>query len=206
MPVGQHVANSLTNGVCPDAGRAPPAPRSIGVARMEDGAARAWRLLAASIDARAYWAKNCIDDEACRIRKALGDEVRYAGLRHRAITLVEDLGAEHHDASCPSLLADIEPLARAFRESQARAREDAAILASLEERGLPAPQTLLSELLASGTACVNCTGLTWEEELNVTWYTNAYGIDGLLCGRPDLKAMQSFLIDVARGVEYGPVP
>lgn len=165
--------------------------------------AHRWRLILTAIEARAVWASHLVAEATGR---AHGHACCDTGAFHRAVALACCAGADHPDSDCPALFSDAEPLVRAFAEGQARTREDARIEASLEDLGLPTPDALLAELLAQGSASVQNTLLTWEPALEITWYTNAYGIDGALCGIPDRETLKAFLINTARGVEYGPIP
>jgi len=158
-----------------------------------------WRLIFQAIEIRAAWASFVI---AVAVGKPYGD----SWALHHAIALARDAGADHPHQDCPALIRDVDLLVRAFEEAQARTREDAIIEAFLGELGLPAPDALLAELLENGSASVDHTLLIWDREEEVTWYTNAYGIDGALCGTPDRNALRTFLIETARGIEYGPVP
>ncbi|MEY2161393.1 hypothetical protein [Rhodanobacter sp. FW106-PBR-LB-2-11] len=165
--------------------------------------AHRWQLILRAIEARAVWARHVVDEATARAR---GHACVGTGAFHRAVALACCAGADHPDADCPALFSDADPMVRAFAEGQARTREDAHIEASLEDLCLPTPDALLAELLEQGSASVQNTLLTWEPALEVTWYTNAYGVDGALCGTPDRETMRAFLIDTARGVEYGPIP
>ena len=165
--------------------------------------AHRWQLILRAIEARAVWADHVVAEATGR---AYGHACAGTAAFHRAVALACCAGADHPNADCPALFSDAEPLVCAFAEGQARTREDARIEASLEYRGLPTPGALLAELLAHGSASVQNTLLTWEPALGVTWYTNAYGIDWALCGPPDRETLKAFLINAARGVEYGPIP
>lgn len=137
-------------------------------------------------------------------------------------------------APCPHLLIDVPMLRDAFeheaalvlaylaseyearercleekRQRQIVAEMTKALIASEDWAALdlPTPDELVAKLLDQ--ECVDICGhsLEYEEELDVVWLTNPYGVDGVLCnGRPDTRSIRSFLIDMARGVEYGPVP
>ncbi|MBQ4855669.1 hypothetical protein IMW82_13405 [Rhodanobacter sp. B2A1Ga4] len=160
-----------------------------------------WSMIEQAIHARAEWAFAHI--ASLISRASVGYE--------RARVLAERAGNDNQDAPCPTLLADIAELAESFDAGQAHTRDadrvESALLASdWQALGLPTPTALLAQLLASGSYSIDGTLLTWERDLEVTWYTNAYGIDGALCGRPDLAVLQRFLTDTARGIEYGPVP
>jgi len=116
----------------------------------------------------------------------------------------------------PLLLADIEILAIdywAVVVDERRKQTDIDRLAMAEQGqweslGFPSPKTLLAALLAhdDDATVVEGHSLSYDEDLIVTWYTNPYGIDGALCGVPTMEDMQLFLIDMAQGKDYGPVP
>lgn len=73
---------------------------------------------------------------------------------------------------------------------------------------LPTPEELTASL-ASGESHSDINGhfVVYDQEDDMTWITNPYGVDGVLCnGVPTVNGIRSFLTDMARGVEYGPVP
>lgn len=160
-----------------------------------------WGLIEQAIHARAEWALAHVASVIC------GASVSY----ERARVLAERAGNDNPHARCPTLLADFAELAESFDAGQAHTRQTDRVESALLARdwqalGLPTPTALLAQLLANGSSSIDGILLTWESDLEVTWYTNAYGIDGALCGRPDLAVLQRFLTDTARGLEYGPIP
>ena len=51
------------------------------------------------------------------------------------------------------------------------------------------------------------TGSEYDEDDMMTWYTNAYGLDGIVCsGEPTLEVVTRFLANMAAGVDYGMTP
>jgi hypothetical protein len=69
------------------------------------------------------------------------------------------------------------------------------------------PAEVLERLLAGERITLNGHTAEYEADLMVTWCTNAYGIDGILCnGKPTLDDMTRFVADMAAGKEYGPTP
>jgi len=73
--------------------------------------------------------------------------------------------------------------------------------------GMPSPAEALSTLLAGEELEANGHTALYDSADSVTWCVNPYGVDGILCnGQPTLEQVTSFLKDMARGKEYGPVP
>lgn len=72
---------------------------------------------------------------------------------------------------------------------------------------LPTPEELTATLSAGESATVNGHFVDYDSEDGLTWYTNPYGIDGVLFnGLPTIEGVRNFLTDMARGIEYGPSP
>lgn len=72
---------------------------------------------------------------------------------------------------------------------------------------LPTPEEALATLLSGLPITVNCHRARYVEAEGVTWFTNAYGNDGVLCQRkPDLQVVTKFLSDMAEGIDYGLTP
>lgn len=93
--------------------------------------------------------------------------------------------------------------AAALAKAQVTVRIDRGNWADLH---LPTPEEALLTLLAGKTLETNGHSVVYDAGDGITWYTNAYGVDGALCSKPDLKAVTTFLTDMAYGVDYGPVP
>lgn len=75
------------------------------------------------------------------------------------------------------------------------------------ELGMPTPAEALNTLLAGEELEANGHTAFYDNTDGVTWCVNPYGVDGILCnGQPTLQRVISFLKDMARGKEYGPVP
>jgi hypothetical protein len=74
----------------------------------------------------------------------------------------------------------------------------------------PPPQEALALLLAGKPLKVNGHRVIYDEADGadgVTWYTNAYGLDGIICpGKPTLEVVTQFLDDMAAGIDYGMTP
>lgn len=71
---------------------------------------------------------------------------------------------------------------------------------------LPSPREAVAILMAGDVLEANGHRAQFDEDDGITWCTNPYGVDGVLCGRPDPRVMTRFLVDMAKGVEYGLVP
>lgn len=71
---------------------------------------------------------------------------------------------------------------------------------------LPSPEETLQSLLDGKPIRANNHRLEYDPHLGVTWMTNAYGVDGLLCEEPNIEILTEFLTNMALGLDYGPVP
>ncbi|WP_213781768.1 hypothetical protein [Caballeronia sp. dw_276] len=75
------------------------------------------------------------------------------------------------------------------------------------ELHLPTPEDLTATLATGESVSIECHSVVYDSADNLTWYTNPYGIDGVLFnGLPTLAGVRRFLTDMARGVDYGPTP
>lgn len=73
--------------------------------------------------------------------------------------------------------------------------------------GLQQPSEALTHLLEHQTLTVHGYRVRYDAADGITWYTNPYGVDGILCnGKPSLEVVTGFLTDMARGKEYGLLP
>ncbi|MDY7806125.1 hypothetical protein [Burkholderia stagnalis] len=185
-------------------------------------------LFSLALAARCQWAlATCLDPELT------GDEcdvAPYAAAMYRAEDLAREAARAFPDEPCPPLLVNVPFLCDAFehegvlvhadraaaidaaerQRQRERERQRAEVLIASEEweaLRLPTPDRLTAKLLTGAPATVCCHRLEYEEELDIVWFTNPYGVDGVLCdGAPDIATIKSFLIDMARGIEYGPTP
>lgn len=73
-----------------------------------------------------------------------------------------------------------------------------------EGLGLPSPAELLAGLSNGESSYVGGHSLNPDED--GVWVTNPYGHDCALWQDITLESIEEFLIDMARGEEYGPVP
>jgi len=175
-----------------------------------------WQSIITAVEARAAYfiAVSEIDREDPNLSE---DQFEAHPLLLEPITLAMTAAQQAiRPTRVPLLLADIEILAIeywAVAEDEREKRRGIDRLAMAEQGqweslGFPSPKTLLAALLAhdDDVTVVNGHSLSYEEDLFVTWYTNPYGIDGALCGVPTMEVMQLFLIDMAQGKDYGPVP
>ena len=163
--------------------------------------------------------------------ESTGDYTAYAAWVERAESLADEAGRSFPDEPTPNLLVDVPFLRDIFeiaaslaldnREAErdraereeARQREQARIERAISANDwdalhLPAPEQLAADLTASNHGVrVACHFLIFDADDGLTWYTNPYGVDGVLCnGAPSPEDARAFLLDMARGVEYGPVP
>ncbi|RQR11303.1 hypothetical protein [Burkholderia stagnalis] len=75
------------------------------------------------------------------------------------------------------------------------------------ELDLPTPEELTTILLSGEGESINGHFVVYDSDDGMTWCTNPYGIDGVLFnGRPTIDSVRKFLTDMARGMEYGPLP
>ncbi|CAG9184128.1 hypothetical protein [Cupriavidus pampae] len=174
-------------------------------------------LFALALQVRCSWALTQIyadgradDGHAQALERALDALTRVAG-----------------DAPCPLLLVDVPILAEAYAEgvkgwADWRAEREAERMAEAAEAAeqmrvavlvarddwaalqLPRPEMLSGRLLAGHIEQVREHSLKYAD--GVLWFTNPYGVDGVLAGAPDVPAMRRFLTDMAQQVTYGPTP
>jgi len=111
-----------------------------------------------------------------------------------------------------NMRAQIEAAEREFEEQQQRRAEQARVKELIKanawaELHLPTPEELTATLSAGESVTIECHSVVYDSEDNLTWYTNPYGIDGVLFnGLPSVAGVRRFLTDMARGVDYGPSP
>ena len=138
---------------------------------------------------------------------------------------------DHDDAVIvPALLDDVPELRSAFieraeetrtmieeaeRECEEKQRQKAEserinkliVANAWAELHLPTPEELTAKLASGELVTIECHSVSYDSADNMTWYTNPYGIDGVLFnGLPTLAGVRRFLTDMARGVDYGPTP
>lgn len=70
----------------------------------------------------------------------------------------------------------------------------------------PTPEELLEWLLSGKSAKINQHFVVYDRENGVVWYTNPYGIDGILCQQPTIEAMRTFLARMTLDQDYGLTP
>lgn len=177
------------------------------------------------------WIYRAIDARACEaiseIAYMAGNDELGFDMQEEAISIA--IAVAYETATLPLMFENSELLREAWEEthnllamqaeeaSQKAAAEKAAqarqarVLAHLEAGewellNLPTPQSALSTLLAGKQLEAKGHTAQYDADDGITWLTNAYGIDGILCDRPDLKSVTTFLTDMAKGIEYGPVP
>lgn len=152
----------------------------------------------------------------------LGPDAHYGGRTPPLILQVAALASSYRSARADAqwyqdALEAAEAEARAQREDDLQDRAlqqlrqletEAAIAAEDWARlRLPTPEQLLARLLAHEWVEVQHHSLKYDLEDGWTWLTNPYGVDGLLCDRaPTLDDCRQFLLQVANGEDYGPVP
>lgn len=108
--------------------------------------------------------------------------------------------------------AQIETADREFEEQQQRRAEQARVKELVKtnawaELHLPTPEELTATLSSGEAVTIECHSVVFDSDDNITWYTNPYGIDGVLFnGPPSVAGVRRFLTDMARGIDYGPSP
>lgn len=142
-------------------------------------------------------------------------------LRDKAWTFARHIGLRYPEHDMPVLFDGTSDLMEAWQdgreEAEAPLREEAARQRALElERlvvarnwaalRLPSPAELANDLIANHRTCVAGHSLHYEPEAEVIWFTNPYGQDGVLGPAPEIPLLEEFLIDMAHGHDYGPVP
>ncbi|NRF83849.1 hypothetical protein HQ619_07900 [Burkholderia gladioli] len=189
--------------------------------------------LAIVLDARVQWA---LATYACD-PAATGDYARYGAMMERAEELAYSAAWSDPHAPVPHLFADVPYLRDIFTQAAADSldliaemeaeaeearRESERKAERLRERkrvnaliaandwaalDLPTPEKLTVTLLQGEGTTVNGHFVGYDSEDRLTWYTNPYGIDGVLFdGQPTIDGVTAFLADMARRVEYGPSP
>lgn len=135
----------------------------------------------------------------------------------RAFSLARDAGRRFPHEPMPLLLVDhplfeawmlgrneavceAQEAAEATRIEQALAAKNWAALA------MPTPTEVVQKLRAGESFELNGHTLEFEEDLEVVWVTNPYGIDGAFSDEASEAEIERFLTDMARGVTYGPTP
>lgn len=68
------------------------------------------------------------------------------------------------------------------------------------------PEQMMARLHAAEVVEVNCHRVFYDKRDGVVWYTNPYGIDGILCMEPKIEVMRRFLDDMRQDRDYGPLP
>ena len=184
-----------------------------------------------ALAARCQWAL-----ATCLHPHLTGDEEdapRYRAAMKSAERLAREAAEAFPHAPCSKLLIDVPMLQDAFENHAALVLEELRARTERHERdikreyereeerrrvnaliesgdwkalGLPTPDELVAKLLAGEPDEICDHFVVYEKELDVVWFTNPYGVDGALCSQPNVATMTSFLIDMARGVEYGPIP
>ncbi|HDR9474396.1 hypothetical protein [Burkholderia multivorans] len=188
-------------------------------------------LFSMALEARCKWALARAYDPAITGDDA--DSEMYETLMECAEDLARSAGYEHRYDETPFLLADVPLLCDAFEHVASMMLDDEAAYKARIERDaererdrkaehqrirtlvaaeawgalcLPTPAELTATLLAEESATVGGHFVVYEKEQDVVWYTSPYGIDGVLCNTPTIDDMRAFLVDMAYGVEYGPIP
>lgn len=108
--------------------------------------------------------------------------------------------------------AELEPEREEERRRSERLRERKRVNALVAGNDwtalhLPSPEELTATLASGESENINGHFVEYDSDDGLTWYTNPYGIDGVLFnGLPTFEGVRKFLTDMARGIEYGPSP
>lgn len=143
--------------------------------------------------------------------------------RRKSFDSAEEAGYLMPDMPTPLLLKFDEELTESFAHGQSRwhqekydagkAENEARRIAEIEgfiatknwdALSLPSPETLFADLGKGERSDVRGHILNPDEE--GVWVTNPYGCDCALWQDITLETIEAFLVDMARGEEYGPVP
>jgi len=173
-------------------------------------------LLHRAIDARAHEALS-------EIARMTGSEYGYREHQGAALAIAKDLAGQSQ--TLPPLFEGVALLSEAWHEQRNWLEEsqweppegtrEAARRARIKshiDRGewaalnLPTPQDALAGLLAGEILEAHGHSVEYDRDGSITWYTNAYGVDGVLCEIPTLVAVRTFLTDMANEMDYGLVP
>jgi hypothetical protein len=77
----------------------------------------------------------------------------------------------------------------------------------IDEHGIPlTPEQIVDVLLAGGSITVHQHYFVFDDADEIVWYTNPYGIDGILCKRPSVEGFRKLLYELERGRELGLTP
>jgi hypothetical protein len=77
----------------------------------------------------------------------------------------------------------------------------------IDEHGSPlTPEQIVDVLLAGGSITVHQHYFVFDAADEIVWYTNPYGIDGILCKRPSVEWLRKLLYELERGRELGLTP
>jgi hypothetical protein len=74
------------------------------------------------------------------------------------------------------------------------------------EQNAITPEKMTDELLAGRSVKVHQHFVIYDERDGFVWYTNPYGIDGILCERPCVETMRRFLSELEGGRMFGLFP
>jgi hypothetical protein len=185
------------------------------------------------LEARVQWALATYTCDP----EATGDYTRYGAMMERAEDLAYRAAWSDPHAAVPHLFADVPYLRDIFAqaaadsldliaeveaEAEEERRQSERKAERLRERervnaliaandwaalDLPTPEELTVALSTGESETVNGHFVDYDTEDGLTWYTNPYGIDGVLFnGSPTIDGVRKFLTDMARGIEYGPSP
>ncbi|BBQ03490.1 hypothetical protein BSFA1_86180 (plasmid) [Burkholderia sp. SFA1] len=67
-------------------------------------------------------------------------------------------------------------------------------------------ETMVDELLAGKSVKAHQHFVVYDQDNELVWYTNPYGIDGIFCERPTVEQMRRFLNDLDAGRCFGLFP
>lgn len=189
--------------------------------------------LSIALEARVQWA---LATYACD-PEATGDYTEYGVKMERAEELAYRVAWSDPHAPVPHLFAEVPYLRDIFEQAAAdslaliaemeaeqeeqrrqserkaerlRERERVNSLVAANDWAalhLPTPEELTATLSSGESETVSGHFVEYDSEDHLTWYTNPYGVDGVLFnGLPTIDGVRKFLIDMARGIEYGPSP
>lgn len=149
------------------------------------------------------------DEHLYRLQCLAGNVQSAMIAKRRAISLAMGLAIVSRDAHVPQLFAsaDCTLLAAAWHAGRR----------VIEGHALPHPEAestaqavsagaYLDAILAGQIVSLNSHRLSYDSADDITYITNAYGIDAVRVGRPTLDLVAGFVSDMLAGRDYGPTP
>ncbi|MDR5826272.1 hypothetical protein P9250_00185 [Caballeronia sp. LP006] len=68
------------------------------------------------------------------------------------------------------------------------------------------PEQIVDALLAGRSITIHQHYFVFDDADEIVWYTNPYGIDGILCKRPSVERFRKLMYELERGRVLGLTP